>query len=311
MTFASLAIEMVTVALPILLGWMVAKLGLISERFQREASALITNVTLPCSILAAMFDVEDLPGLSEMLAIIGAMTVLYLVGFAVAFVLVKLIRPSAETAGSYAFIVAFGNISFIGFPVITGILGEEALIYAAIALISANLLMFTVGAMMFSGASGGWRQTAHAFVDCLKSPPLIASVALLVFMLIGFTDWGFVGDAIDTVGGMTTPCALLVVGATISRYDPREMVSNWRAYVAVLGRLVIAPLAGMAVLKLMGVDPYITLVVVLQYAMPVATQGTLYAIQYDVDTRPITQGTFISIIASILTIPLVVMLCGM
>ena len=310
MTLASLAIEMLTVALPILLGLVVARLGLISERFQQEASTLINNVTLPCSILASMFDSPDLPA-PEMLTIIGAMFVLHFVGFLVAFVLVKIIRPSADLAGAYAFIVSFGNTGFIGFPVITAILGEEALIYASISLISVNLLEFTVGAMMFTGTSGGWKQTANAFVDCFKSPSVIASVALLVCMLAGWTDWGFVGDAIDTVGGMTTPCALLVTGAAISRYDAKAMVTNWRAYVAAAGRLLIAPLAGLAVLKLLGVDSYLTLVLVLQYAMPVATQGTLYALQFDKGAKPMTQGTFISIVASILTIPIVVMACGL
>ena len=119
------------------------------------------------------------------------------------------------------------------------------------------------------------------------------------------------GDAIDTVAGMTTPCALLVTGAAISRYDAKAMVTNWRAYVAAAGRLLFAPLAGLAVLKLLGVDSYLTLVLVLQYAMPVATQGTLYALQFDKGAKPMTQGTFISIVASILTIPIVVMACGL
>ena len=88
------------------------------------------------------------------------------------------------------------------------------------------------------------------------------------------------------------------------------MLTNWRAYVAAAGRLVLVPLAGMVMLRVLGVAPGIVAVLVLESAMPVASNGTLYAIQYGADTKPMMQGTFISIVASILTIPFVMVFAG-
>ena len=42
--------------------------------------------------------------------------------------------------------------------------------------------------------------------------------------------------------------------------------------------------------------------------MPVATNGTLYCLQYDVGLKPMVQATFLSVVGSIATIPLVVSL---
>lgn len=310
MSFGSLAIQMVTVSLPILLGYVVAKLGFTNERFESELSALILKVTLPCGILASI-DGAEVPSLSTMLLIMAASLALYLIALAVGAVLARLMRAPADERGSYEFIITFGNASFIGFPVITAILGDEAMLYAVIGLIPANFVIFTVGVMMFSGTGGGARQTLGQLVSCLKSPLLISSVVVLVALLAGVTELGFVGDALSTVGQMTTPAALLLMGFIISHYDPAEMLINWRAYVACVGRLLVAPLLGMVALKLAGVEAFIVSVLVLQSAMPVATNGTLYAIQYGVDPKPLAQGTFISIIASIVTIPVVVMLCAL
>mgnify|MGYP002704704332 FL=1 len=119
------------------------------------------------------------------------------------------------------------------------------------------------------------------------------------------------GDSISIVGTMTTPAALLLMGSSIAKYRPREMLTNWRAYVAVAFRLVVVPAACLAVARLWpGMTPMFITTLVLEMAMPVGSNGTLYCLQYGKDARPMMQCTFLSIICSILTIPLVTTLCG-
>ena len=301
---------MVTVSLPILLGWAVCKLGFVSQQLERELSALVLNVTMPCLVLSSIFGNTKMPGPAETAQLLFGMIAFFILAFIIACAMTALMRSPQEAKSVYRFIITFGNCGFIGFPVITAILGKGALVYAAVGLIPSNLFIFTLGIMLFSGMEGGWRKIAKSALACCKMPTLIASFAVLVCMLTGFTDWGFVGDSIDIVGQMTTPAALLLMGASIAHYDPLSMLTNWRAYVAAAGRLVVVPLAGMFMLRVCGADPYVVLVLALESAMPVASNGTLYAIQYGADTQPMMQGTFISIVASILTIPLVMILAS-
>ena len=134
---------------------------------------------------------------------------------------------------------------------------------------------------------------------------------MLVIVLTGWTDWGVLGDSISIVGEMTTPAALLLMGSSIAKYHPLDMLTNWRAYVAVAFRLVIVPVACLAVARVWpGMTPMFITTLVLEMAMPVGSNGTLYCLQYGKDARPMMQCTFLSIICSILTIPLVTMLCG-
>ena len=310
MEFAHVALEMVMVSLPILLGWAVCKLGLMSAQFERELSTLVLNVALPCLVLSSIFGNSKMPGGVESLQLMGGMLAFYVLAFVIACIMTALMRAPEGAKGVYRFIITFGNCGFIGFPVITAIMGKQALVYAAVGLIPANFFIFTVGIMLFSGMEGGRKKVLKSALACCKMPTLIASFIVLACMFTGFTNWGFVGDSIDLVGQMTTPAALLLMGASISHYKPVSMLTNWRAYVAAAGRLVVVPLAGMVLLRAVGVEPYIVAVLVLESAMPVASNGTLYAIQYGVDTKPMMQGTFISIVASILTIPLVTVIAG-
>lgn len=312
MSFTSVALQMVTVSLPILLGWCISKLGFMKAEFERELSRLLLQVALPCLVLSsALGDDVQLPSVADTFSLMGLSIVMYVVAIVIVFAVTAVLRVPKGTECSYRFAVLFGNAGFIGFPVVQAVLGKQALLYASIALIPLNIFMFTVGVMLFSGAQGGLKKQLRNLAACCKNPGLIASVVVLVIVLTGWTDWGVVGDSISIVGTMTTPAALLLMGSSIAKYHPLDMLTNWRAYVAVAFRLVIVPVACLAVARVWpGMTPMFITTLVLEMAMPVGSNGTLYCLQYGKDARPMMQCAFLSIICSILTIPLVTMLCG-
>ena len=313
MDFLSVALVMVKVSLPILLGWGIAKIGFMKPDFESELSRLLLQVAMPCLTLSSALGDVELPSPGETFMLMFIAALLYAVAIVVAFVLVGALRAERDVRGVYRFVVIFGNAGFIGFPVIESILGKQALFYAAVGLIPANLVMFTVGVMLFAGTDGGARALKSNLLSCIKSPTLIASVAVLAISLTGFNDWGVLGDSISIVGNMNTPCALLLVGSSIAKYDARQMVTNWRAYVACAGRLVLVPIAGLVLVRLLlpGVNPLFITTLVLEMAMPVGSLGTLYCIRYNKDALPMMQGTFLSIVFSVITIPLITVLCTM
>ena len=155
MDFGHVAIEMVTVSLPILLGWAVCKLGLMSQQFERELSTLVLNVALPCLVLSSIFGNSQMPGPVETAQLMIGMLAFFVLAFIIACLMTALMRSPEEAKGVYRFIITFGNCGFIGFPVITAILGKQALVYAAVGLIPSNFFIFTVGIMLFSGMEGG------------------------------------------------------------------------------------------------------------------------------------------------------------
>ncbi len=313
MDFLSVALVMVKVSLPILLGWGIAKIGFMKPDFESELSRLLLQVAMPCLTLSSALGDVELPSPAETFTIMFIAALLYAAAIVVAFVLVGALKAERDVRGVYRFVVIFGNAGFIGFPVIESILGKQALFYAAVGLIPANLVMFTVGVMLFAGTDDGARALKSNLLSCIKSPTLIASVAVLAISLTGLNDWGVLGDSISIVGNMNTPCALLLVGSSIAKYDARQMITNWRAYVACAGRLVLVPLAGLVLVRLLlpGVNPLFITTLVLEMAMPVGSLGTLYCIRYNKDALPMMQGTFLSIVFSVITIPLITVLCTM
>lgn len=311
MGFTDTALQMVVLAIPILIGYVAHKLGLMGGEFDSRLSGLVVNVTLPAMIVASVAS-RELPSSGEIVQLLAFSAVGYVIATAIAVVAPRLMGAPASERGSYSFVCAYGNVGLIGFPVLSAVLGPDAVLLAAIANIPWNLFVFSAGMLMISGMpEGGPGEVARTCAKKLVSPVLIASVVVLVLVLLGVNDLGILGDGLSTCGNFTTPAALLISGSSLANYPLREMVSNWRSYVAVALRLVGVPVVLLLVMRGLISDQYLLSLIVLGQAMPVATNGILYCLMYDVDAKPMTQGTFLSIIASIVTIPLVAMLVTM
>lgn len=296
---------MVTISLPILLGWFARKLDFMSDDFDTRLSRLLLNFGLPCMILASLATSKGLPSPQDMLWALAGETILLLIAMAVGYAITSVMRAPHGMEGIYRFTVTFSNCGLIGFPVISAVLGSDALLIAAIGLIPVNLIIFTVGVLMFTGEGRGLKKQLRGFVACLKSPTLLASVFVFICSLVRFTGFGLVGPSLSLVGQMTTPLALLLTGSSLATYKPLEMFTSWRAYIATACRLVVAPLLGLATLRLLPIDSAMVAILVLEASMPVGTNGILYCLEYGVDTKPMVQCTFLTIVFAILSIPLV------
>ena len=306
MDFAFVTAQMITVSLPILVGWAARKLGFMDNAFDTQLSRLILNIGLPCMILASLATSQGLPSPADMLWAIVGETILLVIAAALGYGVTALMRVPNGAEGVYRFAITFSNCGLIGFPIISAVLGSDALLIAAIGLIPVNLIMFTVGVLMFSGGEGeGLGKQLRRAAQCLKSPTLLASIAVLLCSLMRFTDFGLVGTSLDLIGQMTTPLALLVTGSALASYKPLDMLTNMRAYIACICRLVVAPLVGLVALRLLPIDANVIAILVLEAAMPVGTNGILYCLQYGVDTKPMVQCTFLTIVCAILSIPVV------
>lgn len=306
MGFLETALTMVTLAIPIVIGYIAHRLGFMGGEFDGKLSSLVINITLPCMILVSVCD-RELPDPVRLVQLIGLSTLGYLIAVAAALIVPRLMR--APESGAYSFVIAFGNVGFIGFPVLGAVLGADAVLYAAIANIPWYILSSSAGVLMISGVpEGGAARAVRESAKRLLSPMLGASLVVLALALAGVNDLGIVGDGLATCGNFTTPAALLICGSSLANYAPREMVGNWRAYAATVMRLVGVPLLLYAALRGLAPDAFTLAVLVLGQAMPVATNGILYCLMYGMDARPVMQGMFLSVIASIVTIPALALL---
>lgn len=171
--------------------------------------------------------------------------------------------------------------------------------------------LFAQMAVLFLPVAMGYVAARLGFMDDAfdnRLSRLGLNVALLVLVLLRGDDLGVLGDGLKVAGSLTTPAVLLITGASLANYEPLSMLTSWRAYAVAAVRLLLVPVVLLALFGLLTADGFVRAIIVVGSAMLVATNAILFCLIYGTEPKPALQGTFVSVVAPVATIPVVAML---
>ena len=274
----------------VIVGYVAARLRIIGPEFNKQMSSFVILISSPCLILGSvMGDTVPSPAMIAPLLLVGMLSYAVLAALAVA--LSRLFTSNRNDRGIYSFMLTFGNVGFIGYPVVAAIYGPHAIFYACIVNFAFTVFAFTVGMHMVKGG--------HLSFDwhVLVSPAMLCSYAAIALVAV----------PVNLIGGLTVPAALIIIGSSLAQMPVRKVAGTPRVWLAAACRLVVMPLAVLAVTLPLGCSREVTAINLILAAMPVGSFGTMFCLQCGRDERLMVQGTFISTLLSVATIPLVVM----
>ena len=208
----------------------------------------------------------------------------------------------------------FGTVRFLGFAVLAAIFDDNAVLYAAVFNIVFNVVLFSLGVFFVAGDDEQTREKRSvkmqlkALGHTLTKPVMLASYAAMALALLHITDNGPIGQTCSILGGMTVPAAMLIIGSTLAKMPVREMLFDGWSYLTTLIRLIVVPVGVYFVFGLFVSDPYLLAILVLLAAMPAASNGTMWCLAYDGDTRTMSRGTFLTTVFSLITLPVIALM---
>lgn len=296
---------MLTLFALVVVGFIAGKLGYLGGDFDRQLSRLVINITCPALILSSAMT-GTLPDRKYILPLLLISTITYVLLTGVGFLLPRYLTKDKTVQGPIGFALIFGNVGFMGYPVVASIFGHEAVFYAAVLNVVNTFAVFTIGTMLITGASSD-RERFEKKV--LYSTPMLAAYLTMAIVALRIDNIPTaISQPLTMLGNITVPAALLIIGSSMSQLSLRTMLGNQTVYATTLLRLAILPIGIHFLMKLMGFAPLVVNINTLVIAMPVATYGTILCLKYGKDTTMITEVTFVTTLASVITIPILVTL---
>ena len=301
--------QMVALLLIMAAGYVAKKAKVTTGAIDKGLSGVVLKVTLPAMLLASALDADTLPTVDQVVATgIGSLG-MFAVSIVMAFVVTAVLRIHRGNQGAFRFMTVFGNIGFMGFPVCQAIYGNEGLIYASVFQLPFGVLVYTLG-VYFLAQDNGPGVKIELSPKSFLSPALVASLATLALVLLNVHSVPVLGPALTTLGSMTTPGALLVIGSSLADMPLGDLAGGPRLWICSLVRLLVTPLVVWAIFSHVISDPVVLGVTVALSGMPAATNGTMLAYEYGGNTRVISQGIFFTTVFSLVTIPLLLAFVG-
>ena len=297
---------MSTLFVIVIVGYMTGKLGYMGGEFDRKLSSLVINWTCPALILSSAMT-GDLPDRRFILPLLAISVVTYLVLTGIAFWLPRFLTRRKDDEGVVGFAMMFGNVGFMGYPVVASIFGHEAVFYAAVLNVVNTFAVFTVGTILVTGK--GEVEGPRFQKKVLYSTPMLSAYLTMLIVALEIDDIpACISQPLTMIGDITVPAALLIIGSSMSQLPLRALMGNATVYITTVMRLVVVPVAMYFLCLLLGFDPYVVNINTVVIAMPVATYGTILCLKYNRDTSLMAEVTFITTLLSMITIPLLVMM---
>ncbi len=301
MGFQVILQQIAILSIMMLLGFIGVKAKYITPDLKDSISKVILKFTLPLLNLTSITgQVMQADMLKNAAILIGAELCIFALLLIIGHIGGKLFRLASPTHTIHTCMSVFGNVIFLGYPLISALFGPVGLFYAIVYALVNDGFVWTVGVFLIAKSGGG---DARAGLKKLINPNTVAFVIALTMLALGLRLPDTIHKALANVGSMTTPLSMLFIGITLATIPLRGIYKRYSIYVIVLLKMIAIPIVLILLLAPLPIDRTLLGVLILQVAMPAQTILTVLANDFGGDYRYAAECVFITTIISLATLP--------
>lgn len=274
--------------------------GMITKEGNRQLSAIALYIVNPMLIFMSYNKERS----KELMNGLMWSFLLSAVSFAVMIVLsTVIIRSKREDHEIERFSSVYSNCGFIGIPLIHGIYGDEGVLYLTAYVTMFNLLVWTHGYMTMKGS-----KDFSSFKKALRSPSVIAVILGFTYYMTNLSLPEVVTSPMKYIADMNTPLAMMIAGSAAAQTKVGKALKNPGVYIVCAMKLLVLPVAAFFICRFFGAPKLVLETVTIACACPVATTGTMFAIQMDKKPERCSEFFAVSTLLSGLTLPVIALM---
>ena len=292
--------SVLTLFLLMAVGFFFGKRETLTNEVLSRLSAVLLNAVIPATMIAA-FQVERAAEVDRQLlvsfAALAGTYALYMLGSRLLF------RGQTEARrGILRFASIYGNVGFMGLPLIQSTLGGSATMVAAVSLVVFNVVTFTHGIVLIGGKDS---MSARKIV---LNPGTLGFLAAIALYLTGWRLPGPVNSAVSYLGSLNTPLPMLIIGGQMAHTDLPAVFREKKLYAASAVKLAGLPIFTALVLLPFRLDPVIFTALVILSGCPTAGVTSLFAQNMGKDAGLAARQITLSTLLCVITLPLAAVL---
>ena len=282
------------------IGFFLSRKKVFSKNATADFSKMIAEVCNPVLLICKVLDKDSATTTSDLLFAGLVAVIYYVVLIGVSMILPRLIKARRSDIKFYKMLSIYGNIGFMGIPLISAVMGGTAVIYLSIFIVVFNLLVYTYGVKVI--ASDSENVTKQFEWKRMINSGTVAALLAIVFVLIDIKIPLLVNDTLQYIGAGTTFLSMVVIGMALAQIPFKELFSESKLYIFAGIRYLILPIVVAFCLKPVLSNQTLLGVIVLTLALPAANLPLMLAEQYEVDTKLLAKGIILTTLLSVVTV---------
>lgn len=200
-----------------------------------------------------------------------------------------------------------GNVGFFGLPIVKALIPDnpEVMCYAAVYVISMNILVFTVGVFCLTGKKETMTLRAAIF-----NPSMFGFVVGLALYLLSANRYmpTLLVSGLGLLGNMTTPLCMIILGIRLATVRFGRLFTRPIVYGTCLCKLLLYPLFCYAAVVLLPLDPAFKAAILILSATPCASIIFNMAEIHRSETELSANCVLVSTLLCFITIPILTLI---
>lgn len=242
---------------------------------------------------------------SDQAQLIIANSLFILASFLSAIIIGKILRLGKQMFRTLFICFVFGNVAYLGIPILTQISGEKILPTASLIVAIYLFWLFTVGiGYLDYTIDKNKRTVAKNIIKNLFKNPLLLSVILgIIIGSLKITLPAILLKSLDMITASVTPTVLIVIGLFIGKSKIGKITEWFPILLFSILTLAILPAIFYYGAKFFGFVPNQFSSSIIQAAMPLAITPFALADKYNLNKVFIVRSIVLSTIFSVMSLP--------
>lgn len=281
-------------------GFVLYKLKWFTDNGVRELTTILLYTATPCVMISSLEREFD-AALAVQLLYMAAGSVLLIGGTYLLSLLFFRKQPDDDRC-VLRNSLALTNGGFMGIPLAGAVCGEEGVMFASIYVCIFTLFQWMVGYTSMSGKVN--------IRKILLNPGTIGLAVGIVIFVFSIPLPSPVNSAVGMLADVNSPLAMVIIGAHLAKADLFAALKDIRVYSVSLIRLILLPLAALALLIFIPVPFTLTgkVTLLIEFAAPTAAAVTMLSGQCGRNSQLASSLVAVTTVLSILTMPIIIAL---
>lgn len=312
--FATLFINVFTVFLMMIPGYIIIRKNIIRESTLKDFSHVIVKVLYPCLIFSSITTNFTLQDVADSWQLPVSVFFIFVVGYLVGLGYGGFFKNSdLQRRKSILYQFTINNYSFLPLAIIANLYNEQWMAALILSTLGAELAVWTIGMSILNMNKGGFKKEN---LKHLLSPPLVSIYFSLAVLLC--LNWlkmpiktlfdhniviNYTQKTIYQIGQATIPLSMIMVGGRMGKIEIKDfMVLD--VWAVSLFRLFVIPLISIVGVKYLFSDHPFLNVMLIVAVMPTSIVSIVFGELYGADQKLMSGTVLVTHFLSLFSIPL-------
>lgn len=280
-------------------GFVLSRKGAIRDETALDLGKILTRIVIPLVIIQSFWTDFSFDRLSNLIISLALSTISLAISIVIS-------HRIFHRNGVAEFASEFSNAGFIGIPLLSSTLGVDAVFNITCLIAMLNIMQWTYGRYQISRS-----KDIISMRSIASSPMLISFFIGMLLFLLRVPQPKIIGTFLGDISYLNTPIAMIILGTYLAKTTLRALFLQPRLYLIGMCRLILAPIATLAVFLLLPVDHTVRMSLLIASAAPAGSNVAIFSHQLGKNRELACNAVCLTTLLSIVTMPSIVALASM